>query len=55
MLIDNASVYASSSVFNVIIVILVDHVHFHHDGYELVALWLTKRFDVTTNATADRC
>lgn len=56
MLIDNASAYALSSVFNVIIAILVDHVHFHHDGYELVALRLTERFDVVTaNATADRC
>jgi len=48
MLIDNAFTYALWSASNVIIVILVDHVHFHHDGYELVTLWLTKRFDVAT-------
>lgn len=44
------------SVLNVIIVILVDHVHFPRDGYELVALRLTEQFDVATaNVTAYRC
>lgn len=53
-MIDDAFAYALLPVFNVITVILGDHVHFHHDGQELVALRLTKRFDVATaDATTD--